>query len=58
MIGDQGALALAEALKDDLWLKGKNNSTYSDASMIAFDSSLQPLTCSSAAFQTLDQNVY
>ena len=23
MMGDQGALALAEALKDDLWLKGQ-----------------------------------
>ena len=23
MVGDEGAMALAEALKDDLWLKGK-----------------------------------
>ena len=25
MVGDEGAVALAEALKDDLWLKGKNS---------------------------------
>ena len=35
MVGDEGAVALAEALKDDLWLKGEFSTRVFDSKMVS-----------------------